>query len=314
MKNKWLLAIIALSLSVSASADLITFDPTGGGNGFSNAQTFDWKPGNALAIGGNPAGGLNEGDGITLLYQANLGTVLDDQGSTLFSNGADGNYFTLVAGFEETVDTVTRNGAGDVTSVTFAFNDKGDTNFFKIYALDAQGNNLSGEGFTDDSVVLSGTITGQNFNSNFSTNGEIGLFDGNGTDDYNGFQSIIGSGSSALIASVDFQDEGYFPTFNINDLLVSLENAKFNTSQVTPFNQVDPSKAFINLTGTQSAETAPDLGSINGQPQSTDHNFQLQADANNSFTTSAKPVPEPATVALLGAGLGILGFMRRRRG
>lgn len=308
MKNKWLLAIIALSLSVSANATLITFDPTGGGNGFSNVQTFDWKPGNALAIGGNPAGGLEVGDNITLLYQANLGTVLDENGDTLFTNGDGGNYFTLVAGFEETVKSISE----DKSSAHFALTPNGKTNFLKVYALNSQGDNLSGEGFTDDNVILSGRISENGFVSNFANTGETALFDGNGADNYNGFQSVIGAGASKLIADISFQDDGYFPTFNINDLLVNLKNTNFNTSQVTPFDQVDPSRAFINLTGTQSAQITPNLGSVNGAAGS-GPDFQLQADANNSFTTSAKPVPEPATVALLGAGLGILGFMRRRQ-
>src|SRR5699024_9210179 len=112
MKNKWLLAIIALSLSVSANATLIAFNPNGGGadGAISGVNTFDWKSGNALVIGGNPAAGLKEGDNITLLFQTNLGSITDNDGRTVFSNSDNGNYFTLVAGFEETVSSVDTNG------------------------------------------------------------------------------------------------------------------------------------------------------------------------------------------------------------
>src|SRR5699024_12086560 len=98
MKNKWLLAIIALSLSVSANATLIAFNPNGSGTdgAISDVTTFDWKPGNALAIGGNPSpDGLSVGDSMTLLFQANLGTITNEGGATVFTNGQSNTYFTL---------------------------------------------------------------------------------------------------------------------------------------------------------------------------------------------------------------------------
>jgi len=77
-KKRVLTASVAVAFACAtgaALADVITFDPTGtpGASGdITNANTFDWKPGNALAVGSVP---VTVGDTFELLYQANLGRV-----------------------------------------------------------------------------------------------------------------------------------------------------------------------------------------------------------------------------------------------
>ena len=81
----------------------------------------------------------------------------------------------------------------------------------------------------------------------------------------------------------------------------------FNTSQVTPFLQVDPSARFSS-NGIANGDVVANRGAVNGV---TGPDFQFQADANTSFQVSA--VPEPETYALMLGGLGLIGFVARRR-
>src|SRR5699024_6691972 len=129
-------------------------------------------------------------------------------GATVFTNGQSNTYFTLVAGFEETVSSVNTNGAETTLTFNFDDSDSNGTNFFKIYAQTSEGNNLTGEDFTNGNVILSGNITGNDFFGNFTGkfNGPYQDFDKNGTNDYPGFQSVSGSGSSNIVAGIDFYD------------------------------------------------------------------------------------------------------------
>jgi hypothetical protein len=78
-----------------------------------------------------------------------------------------------------------------------------------------------------------------------------------------------------------------------------------NTSNITPFGQVNPSSQF-SINGIANGGTPNNIGAINGI---IGPNFQFQADANSSFTRQA--IPEPGTLALLGA-VCMGAFLRRR--
>lgn len=93
----------------------------------------------------------------------------------------------------------------------------------------------------------------------------------------------------------------------------------FNNSQIDPFKQVDPSKCF-NTPGNVcdgvggGIASVGTLGQINGNLNpaagNLGPNFMFQADGNQSFATR---VPEPASIALIGLGLSLIGFFNRRR-
>lgn len=303
-------AVFACTASTTFAAETIQFDPDGGGAGSAvDALTFDWSPGNALAIGGNPSGGLATGDKTQLLYQANLGIVTNENGQTTFSNGGGGSFFTAVAGFTE-IATVTNGGA----TVNFAL-DPSASSFLYIYRnTTGIGDNLAGTGFTAGTAILTATlsaVTSSNFNATVDAGGNIttGTFDNVGTNNYPGITTIVGSGTTDLVWRITAADTNYFLGF---DLIGSLITTSINSSLVVPFNQVNPSAAFSS-NGVLNGDVAHNVGTVNGglQNSGTDLNFQFQADGNSSFEITQR-VPEPGMLALLGLGLGFLGLIRRR--
>jgi hypothetical protein len=298
----------------TAQADLFTFDPTGtagpGGN-IAGVNTIDPLPGNVLALGGGPAN-VTVGAKITDLYQANLGTMVAADGTTiLFANGTGGKFFTFVAGFGETVTAVSDNGAAGIQA-TFAFDPTNPTNFFYICAQSAGGNNLAGTGFACANPILTGVATAVSSSQTVTSVSVVGgqtiptsagALDQNGTDNRSPTQTVASNGSADLTVRVTFADSNYFPDlFSGTNLVFSFTN----TSLITPFKQADPSFLFSS-NGHANGDVADNIGTVNGL---NGPNFQFQADANTSFV---RVVPEPATIALLGLGLTGLGVFARKR-
>jgi hypothetical protein len=294
--------ILAASIlcAMAGSAQAFTVDVNGGAAGgtINGVTTLDWLPGNALAVNGNPAGGLQTGDVVQLLYQANLGTLTDGN-SILYTSGVGGFRFTAVAGFSETA-TVTNGGLNATFTQT-----PNTTSFFRIYATPTNGNNLAGTGFTTGTLVLQGTLQSVQ-SSNFTVNPAAGTvqFDQFGTNNYPGVSTVVGSGSTDLTWLITGFDSAFFPSFSLNDLITTA----INSSLVDPFRQVDPSLRFSS-NGIADGDVLHNIGTCNGCPGS-GPNFQFQADANSSIQVT---VPEPGTLALIGAALGGLGVFNRRR-
>lgn len=290
----------AASVAQAASI-LFSFDPTGSGStAINNAAILDQAPGNSIARDGVAGGGALPVDTtIQTLYQANLSSVQGQDTAVLFANGTGGNYFTFVAGFQETV--ISSSSMNGTTTNNFDVSSGG---FFKMCAQSALGDNLTGTGFSCGGPgILSGTITG-GFSTQTGFTALLDDLDNAGNDDWPGTESVTSAGAATLFLTIDFIDEGYFPDLQTNTDIVL---AFVNSSNITPYNQVDPSRAFSS-DGVADGDVASNPGAINGI---SGPDFLFQADANASFERQA--VPEPGTLALAGIALAAAGLVGRRR-
>ncbi len=134
-----------------------------------------------------------------------------------------------------------------------------------------------GSGFTDGDVLLSGTFT--------SGNTVIAP------------QGPTNPGDTSLAATFFGAVTSTNSTYIVPDLTgtTATSTLQFGATITTPFTL--PSSFPVLVGG----------GTIASAPETNSH-FGGQADANQSFQT-----PEPGSLALLGAGIVVLGFLRRRR-
>jgi hypothetical protein len=310
MKSKTLLsAIAAAALTIgmgSAQASIsFQFNPLGGGAGagvINNAGILDQAPGSTLATNAVVGAGapLAVGTVITDYYQANLSAVQTSTSANLFANGDFGRFFTFVASFTEVV--VSSSGTPGV-STTNNFQILGGT--FKMCAQAALGDNLAGTGFScAGNGILSGTITGGFATQTGFLTGLSNLDQAGPTNDWPGVLSVTSAGAATLFATINFVDSAYFPDL---DQGASVEVATVNSSLITPFNQVDPSRRFSSDT-IANGDLAANVGGINGI---SGPDFLFQSDANASFDRIA--IPEPGSLALAGLALAGLALIRRRR-
>nr|WP_067297909.1 hypothetical protein [Marinobacterium profundum] len=265
---------LGLSLSFAQAATPIQFNPDGQGNDAVEVGSFDWAPGSILVVGAIPLQPVTKATGLGHTMLAGVADL----------NGDPRGLSGLNIGYEITVNVgyglkITSQDAANVL-LSLDVDVDAEDSYFEIYYDDftngVRANPLSGMGFQDGELILSGQLTqlSGNFTVSSCTNP-----DGSGlenldqflTNDWAGVKTVCGEGSQSLAVLVQSVNKAFFISGVDKGTIIP-----FNNSQVIAYQETNPSRMFETPNGP--VQSSPGL--VNGV---SGLDLLLQSDPNNAF-------------------------------
>ena len=316
-------ALAVLGTVSQANAGPVIIDPDGAGSASAITVTsLNWLAGNVLTIGAGGSVGVDAATysadlaaGTAVLrsvYQAQLNTFVNNSGGSSTTVSPTGQW-TVQADFSERAYALAL-GAASITLTPFS----GKVSIY--YNPTAVANDITGLGYDAGTKILQGSIvTGS---SGSFTNTTIALpaafpvldLDKFVDNDAPGVKSNQGSGQSSIMIDIDtaagdFINSAFFLT-NITSLTIDA----VDTGQlVAPFYNSNPSDVVVGVTPTYGSGNTTNGAAAFVDPTTgkfvETSSFQFQS----TNVTSFNAVPEPASMALTGLGLSLIGLLRRRK-
>ena len=300
----------ALTSASVAHAGIINFDRNGLIGGVaSNAQftSFDWNFGNILFDNLFPVASNPDSSAMTVLGAAKL-SALQPNGEAPMP-GTEITYVFKAPSLATLIST-----AGGINTITHAFDAGQGLGAFEIffddfgasgvYAGGVASSDVTGAGYNDGKSILKGHFVSGGGVLTVGTTNVGGLDQGPDADNDGGVTTTEVHGSMSYSLVIDSYDTNFF-LGNIDVLDPTEIDFTFTSDTTTPFKNANPSDAVNGVT--------PNFGNgINDAVCGTTTgnrvcDLQVESDARLPLTA----IPEPTSLALVGAGL--LGFAARRR-